>query len=255
MEDLVCGYHLAVVRPGPDVDLKYLFWCLWSQPLREQAVVAATGVTRFGLRQEFMRNALVDLPGLDEQRRIADFLDLETARIDRLLSLRRRQLAAVETRFDRILWDEFGRLENQKPLKAVAWYREGPGIMSAEFRNSGTPVLRLGCLKNDTITLEGCNFVDPDEARRRWSHLAVRPGELLISGSAGTRFPVAIPEDVAGSIPYTGLIRIAPRDERVLLTEYLRFFLGSPRFSTQVDQMKNGSACSTGDPLTSARCV
>lgn len=98
IEGLVCGYHLAVVRPGPRLDPKYLFWCLTSQPMREQAAVAATGVTRFGLRQQSIRNTFLSLPSLSEQRRIADFLDSETTHIERLQVLLGRVGKLLEER-------------------------------------------------------------------------------------------------------------------------------------------------------------
>jgi type I restriction enzyme, S subunit len=66
-EDLVCGYHLAVVRPHLDiVDPKFLFWVLRSSRLRSQMSVSATGVTRFGLRTEALLNLSFDLPRLEE---------------------------------------------------------------------------------------------------------------------------------------------------------------------------------------------
>jgi len=98
IEGLVCGYHLAVVRPGPEVDPRYLFWCLSSEPMRKQAAVAATGVTRFGLRQESIRNALLDVPSISDQRRISGFLDAETRRVERLAGLRQQQVALLRER-------------------------------------------------------------------------------------------------------------------------------------------------------------
>jgi type I restriction enzyme, S subunit len=51
--DLVCGYHLAVVRArtGRTVG-RYLRWVIASTVARQQMSAAATGVTRFGLRAE-----------------------------------------------------------------------------------------------------------------------------------------------------------------------------------------------------------
>jgi type I restriction enzyme S subunit len=83
---VLCGYHLAIVRPRPAAILgRYLRWALVSTPSRQQFEVAATGVTRFGLRQDSVAGLLVPVPTLDEQRAIADYLDAETARIDRLV--------------------------------------------------------------------------------------------------------------------------------------------------------------------------
>jgi type I restriction enzyme S subunit len=89
--DLVCGYHLAIIRPDPAaMDGRFLFRAMASAPLREQMAVAATGVTRFGLRTDSLAGLMVPSPDIRKQRAIADFLDAETARIDALIAKKRR---------------------------------------------------------------------------------------------------------------------------------------------------------------------
>ena len=85
---VVCGYHLALLRPGQEVDGRYLFWALTSRSSREQFSASANGITRFGLRYDSFGEVRVPLPPIAEQRAIADYLDRETAPSAR--SLRRR---------------------------------------------------------------------------------------------------------------------------------------------------------------------
>ncbi|HRE03875.1 MAG TPA: restriction endonuclease subunit S, partial [Ilumatobacteraceae bacterium] len=75
-DDLVCGYHLAIVRPEPRVaNARYLYWCLSSSVMLRQWELAASGVTRVGIRSGALARAHLPAPPLEEQRRIADFLD------------------------------------------------------------------------------------------------------------------------------------------------------------------------------------
>ncbi len=98
--DLVCGYHLAVIRPRQRiVSGRFLFWVMASSSTRSQFEVAATGITRFGLRTDAIGNAALDLPPLPMQRAIADFLDAETARIDALMAKKRKQSALIDDRW------------------------------------------------------------------------------------------------------------------------------------------------------------
>jgi type I restriction enzyme S subunit len=84
--DLVCGYHLALVRPRTGrVDGRYLRWALASAPSRQQMSVAATGVTRFGLRSDSIADLRVPVPALDVQQAVAGYLDREAGRIDALV--------------------------------------------------------------------------------------------------------------------------------------------------------------------------
>ncbi len=83
---VVCAYHLALIRPFPASSCgRYLARSFASTPGAYQFKVGANGVTRFGLSQKILRDALFPLPPLAEQRAIAAYLDRETAVIDRLI--------------------------------------------------------------------------------------------------------------------------------------------------------------------------
>ena len=86
MPDVVCGYHLSVFDPGPELSGSYLAWLCRSGPLNDQFKTSANGVTRFGLGQYPMKNAFLSLPPLLTQVKIAEFLDKKTARIDGLVN-------------------------------------------------------------------------------------------------------------------------------------------------------------------------
>jgi len=97
---VVCGYHLAIVRPDHrEVDGRYLYWSLASSVARQQASASAMGITRFGLRQDAIRDMVIQLPPKTEQRAIADYLDRETARIDALVAAHQRIIELISVRF------------------------------------------------------------------------------------------------------------------------------------------------------------
>jgi type I restriction enzyme, S subunit len=81
---VVCGYHLALLRPT-GVDGNYLAWALRSRNVNDQFVRRANGTTRFGLTSHVIRAALIPLPPLGEQKKIAAVLSsvLDTARTAR----------------------------------------------------------------------------------------------------------------------------------------------------------------------------
>ncbi|WP_215892287.1 restriction endonuclease subunit S [Acidithiobacillus ferriphilus] len=96
-EDFVCGYHLALIRPRKDVlDGRFLFRCMQSRPVALQLELEATGVTRYGLPKDAIGLAVLPLPPLPTQLRIANYLDRETARIDGLIAEKERMLALLE---------------------------------------------------------------------------------------------------------------------------------------------------------------
>ncbi len=103
--ELVCAYHLAVVRPERRCLVpRFLFWATKSDSVRDQWRTAATGVTRFGVRQADLLRVEVPVPPLEEQRAIADYLDRETARIDDLIDKQERLIELLRERRSAAVW-------------------------------------------------------------------------------------------------------------------------------------------------------
>ncbi len=88
--DLLCGYHLAIIRPeSAELDSSFLLRVLQSCAVNQQFQVAATGVTRYGIPKTAIGDAWAPLPPLPEQRAIAAFLDRETGKLDALIEKKR----------------------------------------------------------------------------------------------------------------------------------------------------------------------
>ena len=99
-EDLpgvLCGYHLAMIRPRfPSVSGPFLAWLHASKFFRAQYEAKAVGVTRFGLSQYSFRAARIPLPPPPEQQRIVAYLDASCAAIDVAVASKRRQLETLD---------------------------------------------------------------------------------------------------------------------------------------------------------------
>lgn len=70
---VVCGYHLASIRPRC-INGEYLYYALRSAFVRQQATAHATGVTRFGLRGDVVRNLRIPVPPPEMQHRVVAIL-------------------------------------------------------------------------------------------------------------------------------------------------------------------------------------
>ncbi len=96
LPDVLCGYHLAHIRPAQDLDGRFLARQFSAIGARDQFHVAANGITRFGLGGDAIRGGLFAVPPIDEQQAIADFLDRETARIDALVARKERLIELLQ---------------------------------------------------------------------------------------------------------------------------------------------------------------
>jgi len=86
-----------VLRPGPSLDRKYLFYLTISHAFRKigtSYMYGAGGQKR--VPDDFIRDFCHPIPAPDEQRAIAAFLDRETARIDSLIEKKRRQIELLQ---------------------------------------------------------------------------------------------------------------------------------------------------------------
>lgn len=109
--NLVLGYHCARIRPR-DVDGSYLYWMMHSEFVRQQLALAATGITRVGLKLSAISASSIPLLPVAEQPvaaanmwREADGLDALKDRLNAsvdLLNEYKRSLitAAVTGEFD-----------------------------------------------------------------------------------------------------------------------------------------------------------
>jgi type I restriction enzyme, S subunit len=88
---VICGYHLAVLRPDRErLYGGFLHWALQSAEVAAYYSAAATGISRYALSISDMAMTPLRVPRMDEQERIANFLDDKTARIDALIAEKER---------------------------------------------------------------------------------------------------------------------------------------------------------------------
>ena len=82
------------LRPMPRIDSRYLAYSMHSLDTSKK-LYALGGGLRQSLSFEELGAVSLLVPSIDEQRRIADFLDDQVARIDQVIALRQRHLQAV----------------------------------------------------------------------------------------------------------------------------------------------------------------
>lgn len=95
-EDLLCGYHLTIIRPQEKIFGSFLYYSLQALTGAYQFTSAANGVTRFGLTSQGTKNVRICVPVLVEQIKIAEFLDYKTAQIDRLIEKKQELIERLQ---------------------------------------------------------------------------------------------------------------------------------------------------------------
>lgn len=244
--DLVCGYHLAIVRPRDSVLLgRYLLRAFQACAVNQQFQVAATGVTRYGLPKSSIGEAWLPLPALAEQRAIADFLDRETAKIDTLVAkkrllierLKEKRTALISRTVTRGLPPDAARAAGLDPhpkLKSsgIDWLGDVPahwdvvpykrvcsrvdvGIAEAAthaYCDDGVPIVRSTNVRPNKLDTSDVLRIEPWFADKNHSK-TLRAGDLVTvrTGYPGTT--AVIPAELDGSQCFT-LVLSSPRPDQ-----------------------------------------
>lgn len=209
-----------------------------------QAVCSAVRERAPRIRFDTLGDMALPCPPLDEQNSIVRFLGEKERDIEFYLETKRKMIAVLEERLavlinDLVAPEKVPADWRRERFKRHVGYQEGPGIMAADFRDAGVPLLRLACLASDEATLNGCNYLDPTMAAHRWSHFRVCSGDYLLSCSASTGSVSIASEEVVGAIPYTGILRLWKRSGEVEM-EFVRWFIRGRDFRSQIAAHQSG---------------
>jgi type I restriction enzyme S subunit len=87
LQGVLCGYHLAIIRPDPELaDGGFLNSLFALARVRHGFFALANGATRFGLSIGSIENAKFTIPDIKEQRRIAEIIMVQDDEIINLTS-------------------------------------------------------------------------------------------------------------------------------------------------------------------------
>ncbi|MEV8419634.1 restriction endonuclease subunit S [Streptomyces niveus] len=195
----LCGTGSIRVRllPGK-LDPSFAGYALQSAEVRSYFERSAVGSTMGNLNTDIVLGLRVPVPVMEEQVRIAEFLDVETSRIDRLRKARQDQISLLEERTKGLIFDGIrGSEERNRRASGLAWLGSLPiewTIMPVGFQfevllgkmlnqESGrgsdlAPYLRNTNVQWDRITTDDLLLMNfPPEEHQRY---AVRSGDLLV---------------------------------------------------------------------------
>lgn len=127
--DLVCGYHLAILRARPGLHGAFLHRVLESHFIAAQFHVEANGVTRYGLSHGAIQGIAIPFPPPEEQAAIVRFLDWANGRLERAIRAKRKVIALLNEQKQAIIHRAVTRgLDPSVPLKpsGIPWLGDIP---------------------------------------------------------------------------------------------------------------------------------
>lgn len=184
-EQLVFSTGFAVLEARPDSDGRFLSYVCRSQQFIDEVVARSVGVSYPAINPGDLGCIGVPFTPLGEQRRIAEFLDAETARIDGLVKAIAESSNLLQAERRALLMSAFP----QDGCRAVrlGYYLDlvtsGPRGWGDYVGPRGTPFFRSANLRRGDIgpNLEDLALVDPPRsAAAEATRSRVRIGDVLI---------------------------------------------------------------------------
>ena len=195
----VCSTDIVPIRPGPDIDRRYLLHVLRTPVMVGHATRLAVGANLPRLSPKSLETFPIPLPPIEEQRRIAAILDAA----DELRVKRRHGLRLVRD-LENSMFADFVESHASVATAPLAEVAERVtvghvGPTSEHFVEDGVPFIRTGNIGDGTITRDELRYVDPS-FHATLAKSTLREGDLLISRVISDEIRAAVvPRDLDGA--------------------------------------------------------
>lgn len=236
---LVFSTGFAVLEPK-GVEPRYLSYACQSDAFVDQVVARSVGVSYPAIGPSELATICIPAPPVDEQRRIADFLDDQVARIDNIVAARQDQVELL----DRGLTSALERIILSGPkVQARRYLREAVvGIVVQPSRyyveaDSGVPALRGLNVSERWLSVDNLvNISAEGHALHPRSRLT--PGDIVVvrTGDAGSA--AVVPDWADG---WNAIDLVILRASANANPKYLMHALNASRRSQAVASASSGS--------------
>jgi type I restriction enzyme, S subunit len=239
-----------VYRLSPELHSRFVHHLLRSQPYRDQYKLYTRAETTFDRRVskvDFHAMPIL-IPPLDEQRRIADFLDAETARIDRLDQLASSALSLLAERRQVLVEQVIGTNDAStwKLFRCLQVLRDGthqPPPRTAV----GVPLLTARNVSSGTLKLtDNDTFVSEEDAEILEASLRPIHRDILFSVKGTIGAVAIVPHEFPRAVLDRNLALLRPMP--TLLNEWLVWALRTRKVQEQM-RLSIAAAAQPGLPL------
>lgn len=214
------------------VNLDYLVWVINSDEVRINAELVSTGTTRIRISLSELKKLKVPFPPLPEQIKIANFLDYETARIDRLIEKQQQLIGLLKEKRQAVISHAVTKgLNPDVPMKesGVEWLGkvpehwnvsrvkntvttiiDGPHF-SPNYQDSGYMFISARNIKTDQWALEDAKFISENDFLEFSKRVLPEKGDVLLTKGGTTGIARAVDLDFAFQVwVHIAVLKVIP---------------------------------------------
>lgn len=161
---------------------------------RREVYQLATGDIRFNISQESLANIEIEIPNIETQKEIAQFLTSLDDKIEINLQMNQTLEAIAQSifkewfvnfnlpGFDGELVDGLPKEWKKITLDEIAKVKNGFAFKGTDFTNEGVPVIKIKNVKPNTILLNDISYVSREVADKAIKYL-IKQDDILITMS------------------------------------------------------------------------
>ena len=222
-------------------DLRWLYFALQCTELADESLDSAVP----GLSREHAYGKCLPVPPVAEQRAIADYLDTETARIDTLISKKRRLIELLAERWRSEVMNTIFQQSHsvrRAAIRHVVDLLPGYAFTSSEFAEEGIRLLRGLNIAPGRLRWDSDVVYVAAEDRPQYSEYELAEGDIVLGMdrpviASGMRVASVSPSD----LPCLLVQRVARiRTTKRADIRYIRFILESDAFVAYFSPISTG---------------
>jgi type I restriction enzyme S subunit len=254
---LVFSTGFAIAEATAQLDPRFLYYACRSDGFVDEVVARSAGVSYPAINPTELGSIGVPCPAIDTQRRIADFLDDQVARIDNIIAARRNQIAFADLQRRSIQSDAvsgalrrttkrhrlLGQVASDWPIRRLndVVSRVGVGVVvnpSSYFVDDGVPFIHGGNVRDGSFDLSDVKQISQSDSALLWRSRLQRGDVVVVR--AGYPGRAAVVPDYLDGANCASVLLIKPG--AAALPHWIELFFNSPQGRAQVSLAQYGAA-------------
>jgi type I restriction enzyme S subunit len=256
------GSTMAVIKAGDNMDKSYLFYLLKGSEALSKMIAGGTTIPHFS---PTFFDEVFAIPSLDEQRKIAAFLDYKTGKIDRLAEILTARIDDLKKYRQTIISDAvkhgvnniidmrpvhtewIGELPERVELTRLKYVtcKIGSGVTptggASVYQDSGVLFIRSQNVYPDGLRLDDAAYISHD-IDEKMQNTRVQHGDVLLNitgASIGRCSTYDLVDTPANVNQHVCIIRPIPE---LANSKYIQYVLNSSIGQTQINLFQTGGS-------------
>ena len=239
--------YLVRFRPRPETDARFISYWTETPPFLDQIEVGKVRSTIDNFSASKYGNVNVRIPELSEQRRIADFLDVETSRVDALVEKKQQMISLLRERAEGLFsaaleskgfrWGSSLDHPGSSGSVPLGWRVAHLSVVLDQLTNGyvgptrdllvddGVRYIQSLHIKGGKIIFEKRPFFVPHDWHAGRPRIHLRPSDVLIVQTGDIGQVAVVPPDFGEASCHA--LQIARVQQSILTGEYLAAYLRS----------------------------